>query len=491
MRSARSSRPFSAAALAWAILLEDRKTTQLVVPALTGVQTISIFHTFANMSAFGVIGPEQFYAYPDTLKMPWLELQQPRLGRGMFFGAHDPLARYKVLHLEMLPGAAGNRSAGNWPRSDELGGLPAGVKIAMVHMPYQPAGQSFQAAPVVVRAHDGDWTTGTRVYGDWLASQFDLAHSRDSWSRRTVACQECRGVPFHELPHWAEAGARSGVKELLVLGWSQADVVPRFEPDTRLGTRDELAAAVRRCHELGVRVTLDLRIPPVPIDHEWYRKELERYACRDRWGIITTRLGWGRAGTLTEQFGTAEQRAILNPAVPGFRQILEGQIPRSGGTGYRRCSPARRLRQADGLQSCHGQNARPRKLGRCSRMHRRSFKPPAVPGERDFSVDVDPVWDRVLPLSMASSPEAGNPSALQTAVPWLRPTFQVAEPDDFTVVNEAGLAGGRLRHCAIERRADGRARRWPVSRATLRRSLPPARRCTRRSSRAVCAGPRA
>ena len=95
----------------------DRKTTQLVVPALTGVQTISIFHTFANMSAFGVIGPEQFYAYPDTLEMPWLELQQPRLGRGMFFGAHDPLARYKVLHLEMLPAprATGRRATGPVP----------------------------------------------------------------------------------------------------------------------------------------------------------------------------------------------------------------------------------------------------------------------------------------------------------------------------------------------------------------------------------------
>ena len=250
-------------------------------------------------------------------------------------------------------------------------------------------------------------------------------------------------MPFHELPRWAEAGARSGVKELLVLGWSQADVVPRFEPDTRLGTRDELAAAVRRCHELGVSVTLDLRIPPVPIDHEWYRKELERYACRDRWGIITTRLGWGRAGTLTEQFGTAEQRAILNPVVPGFRQILEGQIRALAALGI------------DGVR-LHDVFARPMDFNPATGKtpDRASWEgaleciaalqTAGRTGGREFSVDVDPVWDRVLPLSMASSPEAGNPSALQTAVPWLRPTFQVAEPDDFTVVNEAGLAGGRL-----------------------------------------------
>ena len=422
---------------------EDRKQTQLVVPAAAGVRPAAIFHTFANMSWLGVIGPEQFYAYPETLAMPWLELSQPRLKRSVYLGAHDPLARYKVLHLEMLPGTAGNRAEGNWPRPDERGNLPAGVKIALVHIPYQPAGQTFLASPVVLRFHDGDWTAGARIYGDWFASRFDLSAPRSSWLQRNAACQECRGVPFRDLPRWAEAGSRFGVRELLVVGWSQGDIVPRFEPDPRLGTRDELAAAIRRCHELGVQVTLDVRIQPVPIDHEWYLRELERYASRDRWGITTSRLGWGRGGTLTQQFGTAEHRAQLNPAAPGFRQILVRQFRSLATLGI------------DGVH-LHDVFARPMDFNPATGKtpDRASWEgaleciaeiqSAGHSSGREFCVDVDPVWDRVLPLSMVTSSEASEPSALRAALPGLRSTFRVAEPDDIGAVNEAVRLGGRL-----------------------------------------------
>jgi hypothetical protein len=424
---------------------EERKQTQLELPAGAGVRPAAIFHTFTNHSWLGVIGPEQFHAYPETLVMPWLELFHPQRRRGFYFGAHDPVARYKVLHLEMFPGTAGNRAGGNWPRPDERGGLPEGVKIALVHMPYQPAGQTFEASPVVLRFHDGDWRAASRIYGDWFTSRFDLNASRDSWSRRTAACQECRGVAFRDWPRWAETGARSGVRELLIAGWGREDDrVPRFEPDPRLGTRDELAAAIRRCHELGVQVTLDVRVPPVPIDDEWYLRELERYACRDRWGIVTTKLGWGRANTLTQQFGTAEHRALLNPGVPGLRQILVQQFRNLAELGI------------DGVH-LHDLFARPMDFNpatgktpdrascegalECIAEIQKAGRDAGHP----FDANIDPVWDRTLLLSQVTSAEASEPSSLRAAFPWLRSSYTVAEPDDFGVVNEALRLGGRLR----------------------------------------------
>ena len=134
-----------------------RRQTELVLPGALDLRKANIFHTFANMSWLGILGPEQFYSYPDQLSMPWMQFHHPALNRSVYFGAHDPVARYKVVHLEMSPGVSGPRAEGNWPRPEELNGAPAGVKFCLVQFPYQPAGQNFEATPVVLRCHDGDW----------------------------------------------------------------------------------------------------------------------------------------------------------------------------------------------------------------------------------------------------------------------------------------------------------------------------------------------
>ena len=60
---------------------------------------------------------------------------------------------------------------GNWPRPDELNGLPAGVLIAFVEFANCPPGETFEAAPVVLQVHDGDWQEGQRIYRKWKTSR--------------------------------------------------------------------------------------------------------------------------------------------------------------------------------------------------------------------------------------------------------------------------------------------------------------------------------
>ena len=187
----------------------DRRETQLVVPVGAGVESSRIYHTFSNFSWLGVIGPEQFYSYPDRLSMPWVELYQPGLGHAVYLAAHDPVARFKVFHLEMFPGIAADRADGNWPRPEELGDLPAGVKISLVHMPYERPDKTFVASPVTLRFHDGGWRQAARIYREWFGSKFDLESSRDGWMYREPAFQDCRGVPYRDLPEWAEQGRAS------------------------------------------------------------------------------------------------------------------------------------------------------------------------------------------------------------------------------------------------------------------------------------------
>ena len=151
---------------------ESLRSTQLVQPARTGIATSDIFVRFRNFPEFGDQGPEQFYLYPRDLLEPWMDLHSPKLHRGVYLGSHDRANRSRVLHLEMLPGnSATPRWDGNWPRPEELGGLPAGLIFSFVDFANQPPGKVYEAAPVVLQAHDGDWQEGQKIYRKWKGSR--------------------------------------------------------------------------------------------------------------------------------------------------------------------------------------------------------------------------------------------------------------------------------------------------------------------------------
>jgi len=146
----------------------DLKSTRLVRPAGAGIATADIFFLFTNLSGLGDQGPEQFFLYPRDLPEPWLELYSPRLRRSLYLGSRDRADRSMVLHLEMLPGNAETpRWDGNWPRREELNGLPAGVLISLVHFASHPPGKTYEAAPVVLQVHDGDWQQGRQIHRSW------------------------------------------------------------------------------------------------------------------------------------------------------------------------------------------------------------------------------------------------------------------------------------------------------------------------------------
>ncbi len=420
---------------------EARRQTQLVVPEPLAVRSSDIFRSFANMSWLGIFGPEQFYSYPDRLSMPWLELNHPTLNRAVYFGAHDPVARCKVIHLEMAPGIAPARADGNWPRPEELAGAPAGVKFCFVHFPYQPAGTEFEASPVVLRFHEGDWRAGARAYGAWLSTQHDLEAPRTDWLYRAPALHHCDAVPFRELARWAQAAAQASIRGLLLNCWSKAtaeprDAVPRFEPDARLGTRAEFAEAIRQCHALGVKIAVAVSLPPASQLTEAFRTELYRYACQDRWKIPYTSLGVFEPSPLTGGLGAGERRVRLNPGHPGLLNNLVRQMkdlaelgvdgihvhdffgtaldfnPNSGRTPDR-------ASWEGGLECLN-------EIRRVCRMV-----------QPEFAVSTDAVWDRVLDLTLVSSVEAREQCALCEACPAWQPVFTVADEDAFSAVNNA------------------------------------------------------
>ena len=425
----------------------QRKQTELLLPSGAGVETSRVFHTFSNHSWLGVFGPEQYYAYPDKLSMPWIDLHQPELERGLYFAAHDPVSRFKVIHLEQCPGVAGNREDGNWPRPEELGGLAAGVKMSVVHFPYHPPGETFVASPVILRFHDGDWSRAAMIYGDWLCAEFDLDASQHGWMYRNAAFQECPRVRYEALQEWARHASRHGVRALLLSDWKiggPSDGIPRFEPDPDLGSREELAHAIHQCRELGVSTTFLFDLSRVSQSSEWYQTELHKYACRDRWGIVPTVGHRNPGNTLTHGFGSLERRAKLNPAAAGFAEILKKQ-----------CVELARL-GADGV---HLQNSFGQPLDFNPTIGRTPDQASWSGGLwciteltaacRDvnprFCVSVDSIWDHALSVAQISGEGCPGQSPFRVALPTWRPVITVAEGYELGAVNEALCRGARLR----------------------------------------------
>ena len=137
-------------------------------PAAVGYAAAGIFQVFGNMAPFGDQGPEQFFAYPDSQPEPWVGFVSSRLRRSVLIGARDPRDRSLVVRLMLSPANSGTtRDDGNWPRPEELRGLPVGVELSFVDPAPHPAGRSYSAAPVLLQFLDGEGGDLPRAFAAW------------------------------------------------------------------------------------------------------------------------------------------------------------------------------------------------------------------------------------------------------------------------------------------------------------------------------------
>jgi hypothetical protein len=136
----------------------------------------TIFQVFGNMAPFGDQGPEQFYAYPAAQPEPWVGFTAPKLGRSALLGVRDPEDRDLVVRLMLSPSSSGTpRDDGNWPRPEELGGLPVGVELSFVDTVGGPAGKDYSAAPVFLQFLDGAGSEMLKAFSAWGEAQADKA----------------------------------------------------------------------------------------------------------------------------------------------------------------------------------------------------------------------------------------------------------------------------------------------------------------------------
>jgi hypothetical protein len=290
----------------------------------------------AGVDGLGTTGPEHLFGYPGKLPMPWYDIYNPKVGRGVYCGCHDTAARFKVLRFELLPGTASGR-ADSWPSDDEVDrSVPVGVTSSWVSFPYLKQGETFSGAPVHLEFHEGGWHRGASIYREWFLSKFPVVDPENDWLHRTTSYQVTALLSpegdytcgYTHIPKLAEDALRHGVRTIFIGGWDrggQDSHYPMYEPDERLGTWDDLRDAIERCHSLGVRVVMFVNFQPIDCNTEWYQRELKSYRSMNPWGnSIMRSWGWGTVGARI--LATSRPMVFGDLAFEGFRKTIVTQM---------------------------------------------------------------------------------------------------------------------------------------------------------------------
>jgi len=437
----------------------DRCNTRTMFPMKSGSALAgNIFQNFPESTsvsdAFGIRFPE-WYA---SLSMLWMDMYNTELNCGFYVGCHETKPRRNTLWFEMHPGLARNRLSGNWPTEKEMASMddqyPAGLVMSWVNLPYTEPGATFESPPVVFQSHEGDWHRAAKIYRSWFTSHFPIP--KRHWLREQQAIQATAFLlpegnvvlTFKDIPKWAKDALKYGVKTVLIMGWSTGghdNQYPDYTPDPRLGTWEDLTEAIKACHEMGVKVLFFTNIQPVNPNTDWYKNELYRYL------VIT---GNGQKRISGYGMGTLGARILLTcspltncePAFPEFRKIIVDQMRKLAeigadgihidkmGLGFFDFNPD--LEGGADEVYCRG-------LIQCIEEileFCREINP-------DFCLSAESPWDKTLQYAEAWwnwHDTLDHVAAQKYTFPEYLPTFPVAQPWDYTHVNNAIRYGYQL-----------------------------------------------
>lgn len=258
--------------------------------------------------------------YPGQLPMAFTCIQSTSTNKSLYFGSHDEVARYKVFQF-----------------MEHTNSTATNIFASIQHLPFTPPGRSFTGSTVVLRVVEGDWRGGAAIYKAWFEKTFGVSKPSDCWLRRESFSQFTMfmlpegtiNYRFKDIPRWAKDAKDHGINSVHISGWQTGghdNGYPDYSPDPRLGTWAELAAGIKACHKMGLKVHFFVNYQPVMVESDWFKKELYKY---HEWagpdGGFTWNTGWPM-GTLWGRMGNPKRMVWANPAFPEFRKIIVDQI---------------------------------------------------------------------------------------------------------------------------------------------------------------------
>jgi hypothetical protein len=275
-------------------------------------------------SQLGVPNRECNMTYPGMMPMPWIDIYNPKVDHGVYFACHDPIASSTVLRLELCGGIVKGRKEGNWPQPQDFDDdIPIGLAMHWVKFPYTLPEKTFNGPPVILQFHKGDWQNASSIYRKWFDTIFPLDKSR-SWLRKEIAWKLVLADPYKNIPKEAADCAKYNIRTIMLGCWEEGPE-PNYRLSPRLGSKEDLKAAIRECHRQGVKVLFFTNYNTIDCNTKWYGEELHKYRKLDTWGNSTSPSGGG--DTLSGRLGWTGRKTIkASPGFPEFRKIITDQM---------------------------------------------------------------------------------------------------------------------------------------------------------------------
>ena len=330
--------------------IENRLETEDVVP---GENTNLAPHVFRQFQAGGYGGGNlgirydaNGFLYPGNMTMGWIDVFNPKARLGYYYANQDPETRLSALYFELRPFTKSASVKDNWPLSSELPPAePLGVTMGWVNFPYAGRG-IFQAGPIALKGHTGDWHNASTIYRSWYDQHFKITRPR-SWLRQENAWQsiilsnpeDAVVHRFAELPRLAADAKNYGITTFEIDGWNIGGIdrgYPQYQPDPRLGTVAEFHKALADLRSLGVHPLIFANIQVADTATPLFHNMLQKYAVEGRWAPDWQLWGWGE-GTVGARLGLSRSNmAVMSPSHPEFRKLLIDQylqLVREGADG--------------------------------------------------------------------------------------------------------------------------------------------------------------
>ena len=233
---------------------------------------------------------------------------------GLYIGTHDTTYNEVTQYsFELMPGYSDSFES-EMPGTSAISGHSVRIEASVQHLPFVPPGQTADLAPIVLGPFQGDWHHGADVYRRWRATWFHRpvtpawAEGVNSWQLIQInSAEDDLRTQYRDLPRRAKEAAKYGVDAIELVGWNKGGQDrgnPSHDTDPRLGTFEELKAAIAKIKEMGVRVILFNKYTWIDTSTEAYKGELGRHVAFDPNGQPYIFEGY--------QYQTPEQLADVN-----------------------------------------------------------------------------------------------------------------------------------------------------------------------------------
>jgi hypothetical protein len=275
----------------------------------------NLWPTYDNLrSYFGVDYPTQITT--GAPMAPFYLMHGEK--QGLYVGVYSSSAELVSWHTELRPGY-GSSIDSRVPEESTIAGKDVHTRFAVVQVPYIQPGETRTLTPIALEAYQGDWHFGVDIYKSWRDGWMKIAQPPE-WAREPHAWQQIHinspedelRIPFRELIRANQECALHGVKVIQLVGWNdggQDQGNPSHNPDPRLGTFEELAAAIAEIQSLGIKVILFAKFTWADRASEWFREELAQYAIKDPYGDYYHHTGY-QYQTVTQLLDINTKRLI-------------------------------------------------------------------------------------------------------------------------------------------------------------------------------------